>query len=318
MHKYNVPFMKYRWYLLGFSAMLITVSIGAMGLNYARTGAPLNFGIEFRGGTSVTISAQGSTASADAIRASLAKLGAADAVVQTERDVSTGQVGGFLIRLGMTDSGKAQQIVQKALAANGVKTVKFSVTTIGPNWGAQVTNAALIALAVSMLAILIYVSIRFDYKMSVTAIVALLHDFIIVLGIYAITQREMTPNTIAALLAILGYSLYDTIVVFHRIKENSQHIVKQTFMQMANDSINEVLVRSLNTSFTSVIPPVTLLFFGGDTLKDFAFALTIGLISGAYSSVAVASPLYAMWKEREPKFQALKKKFGAEPAEAAK
>jgi SecD/SecF fusion protein len=316
MHRYNIPFMKYRWYMLGFSAVLISISLGAMAYNYATTGAPLNFGIEFRGGTSVTISAPGSTASADAIRASLAKLGAADAVVQTERDVANNQVWGFLIRLGLTDSGKAQQIVGKALAENGVKTVKLNVTTIGPNWGAQVTNAAIIALAVSMLAILFYVSIRFDYKMSVTAIVALFHDVIIVLGIYALTGRELTPNTIAALLAILGYSLYDTIVVFHRIKENSQHIVKQTFMQMANESINQVLVRSLNTSFVSVIPPLTLLFFGGDTLKDFAFALTIGLISGAYSSIAVASPLYAMWREREPKFEALKKKFGMEPEPA--
>jgi SecD/SecF fusion protein len=318
MHRFHVPFMEYRWYLLGFSAVLIVLSLGTMAYNYATTGAPLNFGIEFRGGTSVTISAPGATATADALRASLAKLGAPDAVVQTERDIRNNQVGGFLIRLGLTDSTKAQQVVQKALAENGIKTVTFNVTTIGPNWGAQVTNSAIIALAVSMLAILIYVSIRFDYKMSVTAVVALFHDVIIVLGVYAITQREMTPNTIAALLTILGYSLYDTIVVFHRIKENSQHIVKQTFMQMANESINQVFVRWINTSLTAIVPPLTLLFFGGDTLKDFAFALTIGLISGAYSSVAVASPLYAMWKEREPKFQALKKKFGTPVGEAAK
>ena len=121
----------------------------------------------------------------------------------------------------------------------------------------------------------------------------------------------MTPNTIAALLTILGYSLYDTIVVFHRIKENSQHISKQTFSQMANDSINQVLVRSINTSLTALIPVIMLLIFGGSTLQDFAFALTIGLISGAYSSIGVAAIIYSMWRETEPRFQALKKKYAA-------
>src|SRR5450759_989174 len=132
--------------------------------------------------------------------------------------------------------------------------------------------------------------------MSVTAVIALVHDVTITLGLYALVGREVSPNTVAALLTILGYSLYDTIVVFHRIRENSGRIVKQTFMQMANDSINQVLMRSINTSLTAIIPVVTLFLIGGDTLKDFAFALIIGLVSGAYSTVAIASPLYAMWK----------------------
>ncbi len=164
-------------------------------------------------------------------------------------------------------------------------------------------------LAVSLLAILLYVSLRFEYKMAVTAIVALVHDILITLGIYALVGWEISPNVIAALLAILGYSLYDTIVVFHRIKENSQGLVKQSFMSMANESINEVLVRSLNTTVSSLIPVLVLLFFGGSTLKDYALALTIGLTVGAYSSIGVAAPLFAMWKEREPKYAALAKKF---------
>ncbi len=308
----NIPFMKYRWYMLGFSAVLILISLGSLAIK------GVNWGIEFKGGSVVEVSAPGASASPDAIRLTLAKTGAPDAVVQTERNVQNNEVGGYLIRMGLTDSGKATKVVDGALTANKVTGAKLNVTSIGPNWGAQVSNSAIIALLASLVAILIYVSIRFDYKMSVTAVVALFHDVIIVLGIYSLTGREMTPNTIAALLTILGYSLYDTIVVFHRIKENSQHIVKQTFVQMANDSINQVLVRSLNTSFVSVVPPLMLLFFGGDTLKDFAFALTIGLISGAYSSIAVASPLYAMWKEREPKFMALRKKYGgADSADVA-
>ena len=152
-------------------------------------------------------------------------------------------------------------------------------------------------------------SLRFEYKMSITAVIALIHDIIITLGIYALFGREVTPNTVAALLTILGFSLYDTIVVFHRIKENSIGLVKQSFMSMANESINEVLIRSINTTLTAVIPVMVMLFFGGSTLKDFAFALTIGTVSGAYSSIGVAAPLFAIWKETEPKFKALAKKY---------
>ena len=310
-NKIYIDFMGNRWWLLGFSALLIIISIASIGIR------GLNYGIEFSGGTVVEAKASGASAAPDAIRAALAKNGAPDAVVQTERDAATGKVSGYLIRMPLSDPSKANKAVNAALKSQSVPTDAMSVTTIGPGWGATVTNAAIMALIVSLLAILIYISIRFEFKMSVTAVIALFHDVIIVLGIYALTGRELTPNTIAALLSILGYSLYDTIVVFHRIRENEGHLVKQSFMQMANDSINQVLVRSLNTSLTSVIPPLMLLFFGGDTLKDFAFALSIGLISGAYSSVAVASPLFAMWKEREPKFQALKKRYDKD-TEAAK
>jgi SecD/SecF fusion protein len=306
-----IDFMGYRWWLLGFSALMIVVSVASIAF------LGLNFGIEFKGGTVVEVKAVGASATPDSIRTALIKNKVPDAVVQAERDPATGQLSGYLIRMPVNDSAVANKAVVASLKAVKVPSGQISATTIGPGWGATVTNSAIIALIVSLVAILIYVSIRFEYKMSVTAVIALFHDVIIVLGIYALTRRELTPNTIAALLSILGYSLYDTIVVFHRIRENTGHLVKQSFMQMANDSINQVLVRSLNTSFTSVIPPLMLLFFGGDTLKDFAFALTIGLISGAYSSVAVASPLYAMWKEREPKYQALKKRYDKE-AEAAK
>jgi SecD/SecF fusion protein len=145
--------------------------------------------------------------------------------------------------------------------------------------------------------------------MSVTAILALVHDILITLGLYSLVGWEVTPNVVAALLAILGYSLYDTIVVFHRIKENSRGLTKQSFMGMANTSINEVLIRSINTTLTSLIPVVVLLLFGGTTLKDYALALTIGLTSGAYSSIGVAAPIFAIWKETEPKYAALAKKY---------
>ncbi|HET6497965.1 MAG TPA: protein translocase subunit SecF, partial [Coriobacteriia bacterium] len=192
----------------------------------------------------------------------------------------------------------------------GLPTAGGDVSTVGPGWGANITRAALLALAISVAAILLYVAVRYEYKMSITAVITLVHDVFIVLGIYALVGREVTPNTIAALLTIMGYSLYDTIVVFHRIRENAQGLTRGTFTGMANHSLNQVLVRSLNTSITSLMPPLMLLFFGGETLVDFAFALVIGIALGAYSSIGVATPLYAAWKEREPKFQALAKKYG--------
>lgn len=150
--------------------------------------------------------------------------------------------------------------------------------------------------------------------MGVMAVVALIHDLILVIGVYAIFGREISPNTIAALLTILGYSLYDTVVVFHRINDNmKQGTERCSFITMANHSINQVFVRSLNTTMTSLIPVVAMLFFGGETLKDFAFAMSIGLVCGAYSSIAIACPLYSWWKTREPKNYRLMRKFGPDP-----
>ncbi len=146
--------------------------------------------------------------------------------------------------------------------------------------------------------------------MAVSAIVAVVHDVLITVGIYALVGREVTPNTVAALLSILGYSLYDSIVVFHRIVENTPRIGKRPYSGMVNDSINQVLVRSINTTFTTLFPVVALLLIGGETLKDFAFALTVGLIAGAYSSIFVASPLLSFWKEFEPRYRNLKLKYG--------
>ena len=173
-------------------------------------------------------------------------------------------------------------------------------------------QSSLLAFLVSLILIIAYISIRFrDYKMGVSAVIALLHDLVLVFGVYALVGREVTPNTIAALLTILGYSLYDTVVVFHRINENMKDdSVKCTFATMANHSVNEVLIRSLNTSITSLIPVVAMLLFGGETLKDFALAMTVGLIAGAYSSYAIATPIYVIWKTRETRYAKLQRKYG--------
>jgi len=278
------------------SALLLSVAIGALAIN------GLTFGVEFRGGTVVNI-ATDKVLQTDQVRAAFADAGFEDTTVQSVVD------GGFIVRSGEQDPDQANRAFAEAAAVLGLDRGEGMVTTIGPGWGQSVTNAALLALVLSIAAILLYVSLRFEYKMSVTAVIALFHDIIIVLGIYSLAGREVTPNTIAALLTIMGYSLYDTVVVFHRMKENTTALVGTTFTRMANTSINQVLVRTINTAVTSVIPVVALLLFGGETLMDFAFALTVGLLIGAYSSIGVASPIYVLWKEREPKFRALAKRY---------
>jgi SecD/SecF fusion protein len=287
--------------MFAISLVLVAVSIGALVVR------GLTFGIEFQGGTAISISDSRDVTEAQ-LTAAFKKAGVATPRVQT---TESGGKKGFIVRTDVTVPKDAATDAAQVAKEVGLPAGEFQVTTIGPGWGKNITNRALIALAVSILFILLYVSIRFEYKMSVTAVVALAHDILITLGIYALLGTEVTPNTIAALLTILGYSLYDTIVVFHRIKENTQHLQKQTFMQMANESINEVLVRSLNTTVSSLIPVVIMLFFGGETLRDFALALTIGLTVGAYSSIGVAAPLFAIWKETEPKYAALKKKYAS-------
>ena len=300
VHKINIDFMGNRRIMFGISLVLIVISIGALAIR------GLKFGVEFEGGTAIDISQAGNvtvTQITDAFRSA----GMQNLVVQEKHPVNGAR--GFLIRSSETSPAVAAAAADKAIASVGLPSNDHQVTTIGPDWGKNITSSALVALAVSIAAILLYVSLRFEYKMSVTAVIALVHDILITLGLYALIGWEVTPNVVAALLAILGYSLYDTIVVFHRIKENSQGLVKQSYMRMANESINEVLVRSINTSLTSLIPVIVLLLFGGTTLKDYALALVIGLTSGAYSSIGVAAPIFAIWKEVEPKYKALAKKY---------
>lgn len=293
-----IDFMGKRNILFAISAVILLAAVGALLFK------GLNLGMEFKGGTAITFTRAGTVSIEDVRRAAM-DAGIEAALVQSTSD-------GYIVRSAQTtDTAKAQKYAVAMRTALKVPEADTLVSTIGPEWGDNITNKAMLALTISIAAILVYISIRFEYKMAVTGVIALVHDALITLGIYALVGREVTPNTVAALLTILGYSLYDTIVVFHRIRENTANLTKTTFMDMANDSLNQVLARWINTGLSSLIPVLCLLVFGGETLKDFAFALSIGLVSGAYSSVAVASPLYAIWKETEPRFQALKKRYAA-------
>jgi SecD/SecF fusion protein len=298
MPRRQIDFLGHRLYFAIFSGIMLAVSIGALAI------VGLNFGIEFQGGT-VMIFQTGTDVRTVDVRDALADEGIEGATVQPLEGE------GYLVRTSTTDVQVAADTFDGVVATLGLEDQQPNVTTIGPNWGANITNRALLALLLSLSAIVVWISIRFEYKMSLAAVAAVVHDVVITLGIYALLGREVTPSTIAALLTILGYSIYDTIVVFHRIKENSQRLVKTTFMEMANESLNQVLMRSINTSLTSLIPVLCLLFFGGETLTDFALALALGLLLGAYSSIGVATPIYATWKSREPKYQALSKKLAS-------
>ena len=302
-------FIKLDINLLGLKKIFLTAACCAMVLVAIIVGVRgMNFGIEFVGGTSVTFHGTGDVTT-EQVRDAFSDAGEPDAVIQTT--TADGEPG-FLVRTTTTSAEDATVTANEVADTFGWTTDSFEATTIGPDWGAGVIQSSAIAFFVSLLLIIAYISIRFrDPKMGVTAVVALLHDLIIVVGVYVLVGREITPNTIAALLTILGYSLYDTVVVFHRINENMKDdSVKCTFATMANHSVNEVLVRSLNTSITSLIPVVAMLLFGGETLKDFALAMTIGLVCGCYSSYAIATPLYVIWKTHEPRFKKLQKKYG--------
>lgn len=310
VRKIRGRFIKHDINFLGYRKVFLTVAVVAMVACLAIVGIRgLNFGIEFVGGTSVAFHGTGDITT-EQMREAMNDAGEPDAVIQT---TETGGEPGFLVRTTTTSAEDATAHANQVAEALGMTASDFEVTTIGPDWGASVIQSSLIAFLVSILLIIVYIAIRFEYKMGVMAIVALFHDLILVVGIYALVGREVNPNTIAALLTILGYSLYDTVVVFHRINDNmKREDIRCTFMTMANHSMNQVFIRTINTTLTSFIPVFAMLLFGGETLKDFAFAMAIGLIAGSYSSIAIACPLYCMWKTREPKFAKLQKKYGTE------
>jgi SecD/SecF fusion protein len=196
------------------------------------------------------------------------------------------------------------QTVQPALQSKfGIVPNGFNATTVGPTFGQQVANSAIEAIIFSLLVICAYVAFRFEPKYAVPVIIALLHDILITGGVYSLTGREVTSGTVAAFLTILGYSLYDTVIVFDRVRENVPRLPRATFSQIVNRSMSEVLTRSLITGLSSVFLVTVLFIFGGATLKDFAFAMMVGLASGTYSSIFIASPVLTHWKEREPAYR---------------
>ncbi|MEZ5166680.1 MAG: protein translocase subunit SecF [Acidimicrobiales bacterium] len=291
---------------LAASALFFVVSVGSL------VTRGLNLGIEFEGGTSWEVVAPDAGV-ADA-RAALKGTDAAAGKIQT--------VGGDSIRVRASTSEQAKiDAVTAAMAElGGVDTTSVSVTTVGPSWGDQITHQARNALIWFFVIVAAYISIRLEWKMAVGAVVAVIHDIIISVGLYSIFQFEVTPATVIAFLTIMGYSLYDTIVVYDQVHEISRRLGpsgRYTYTEMMNAALNQVLMRSINTSLTSVLPVLSMLligsvFLGALTLQEFAIALLIGILVGGYSSISVASAAVAFLKEREPAYASIRQRLGDE------
>jgi preprotein translocase subunit SecF len=292
---------KWRWALI--SGVLVLISVFGFVL---RDG--LNLGLDFTGGTSWQLTAaKGKTVATSDVRDLVEGVGIKDPKI-----VILGSDG---IRVESSQVSRAEEAkVTAALARYGGITVKaISVSEVGPSWGQKVSTQALLALGLFFVAIALYLTVRFELKMAAAAIAAVLHDIVITVGVYAVTGIEVTPATVIAFLTILGFSLYDTVVVFDKIKENTPQLTTVkglTYTSMANRSLNQVLMRSLNTSFVALLPVTSLLVVGVGlegalALREFGLALFIGLIIGAYSSIFVATPLLVWMKEREPRYRTL-------------
>ncbi len=284
-----------KWF---FSLSGTILLIGALAIG----GKGLNFGISFKSGTRIQTAFVKPVSEAQ-VASVMTAAGYANAQVQKFTNTSIGGTG-YQIST-KTLKPEAVKKVQAALDARfgngpGVPGTKnFSSTSIGPTFGKTVAHSAIIAIIASLLVISAYIALRFEWKYAVPVLIALMHDLLITAGVYSLTGREVTTATVAALLTILGYSLYDTIIVFDRVRENVPRMPRAAFSQIVNRSMSEVLTRSLATSFCTLLPVIALLLFGGETLKDFAFALMVGIASGAYSSIFIASPVLTQWKERE-------------------
>ncbi len=281
-----------RWFFSASGAILV---IGALSL----AGNQLNFGIDFESGTRLNFAPE-RTASVEDVRGALEAEGLDDAEIQETENDRFGN--GFQIQTGELQPGGVSAVKAAIGSEFGIQPGSFENTSVGPTFGEQIARSAMLAIIFSLLLISAYVAFRFEAKYAVPVLIAVAHDILITAGVYSLADKEVTSGTVAAFLTILGYSLYDTVIVFDRIRENVPRMPRAAFSQIVNRSMSEVLTRSLITGLSSVFLVTVLLIFGGATLQDFAFAMMVGIFSGTYSSIFIASPVLNAWKEREPGF----------------
>jgi len=293
-----------RWYTV--SAVFILLSIAALSLQ------GLHLGIEFKGGSSFTVNKASAT---------IEDARAAVEVTGIPGEIIVQKVGTSKVRVQTAALDTAQNnAVQDALASKfGVTVESIDTQIVGPSWGKEITRKALYGLIGFLICVMLYLAMAFEPKMSIAAIVAVVHDVFITVGIYALVGFDVTPATVIGFLTILGYSLYDTVVVFDKIRENTRTLAatsKSTYSQATNLAVNQTLVRSFNTSLIALLPVGSILFvgaglLGAGTLKDLSLALFIGLAVGTYSSVFIAPPVLAQLREKEPDMIALAKRVNA-------
>ena len=290
---------KSKWFfsMSGVILMICAIAMSVQGLN---------FGIDFEGGTRI-IAPLEKPATVEQVQSVLADQGLGDAEVQT---LSNEDLGQNVVQISAHELGtNGVDGVERALDQEFGLADNTSTQEIGASFGQSVAKSAIYAIIASLIIISIYITLRFQWKFAVPVLIALAHDLLITGGVYALLDREVSASTVAALLTILGFSLYDTIVVFDRVRENIPRMPNAAFSQIYNRSMSEVIVRSLATSFCAALPILALMLFGGQTLKDFAFALLVGTLSGTYSSVFIAGPVLTHWKEREPVYKARERRI---------
>jgi preprotein translocase subunit SecF len=282
-----------RWFLL--SGIVIVLSVAGLLFRH------LNLSIDFEGGAQLQYLDRSGVTVAEVLTV-LDANGHADSEVQ----IVNGDT--ISIRTGTltSDAADRDKLLTALADQAGVSPNDISQQDVGPTWGSEISRKALIGLVVVLAAIFAYIWLRFEWKMALGANIALVHDLVITAGLYALVGRQVTPATVIAILTILGFSLYDTVVIYDKITENTETsamISRLGYAETVNYSLNQVLMRSVNTSLVVLLPILSLLFFGGDTLKDFAFAMFVGVATGAYSSVFIAAPLLSLLKERELRYR---------------
>src|SRR3954447_8624967 len=297
----QVDFMRKRYLWFAISGAIVVISIGALAVK------GVTLGIDFKGGTQVSFTTPQPT-SLSSVREQTTKFGKEPIVQGRGKTLGGDEYKSFQLRL-QTLNGPETSALKDAVGKQ-FHTTKIQIQTVSASFGRQIARSAITAILFSLLLIILYIAIRFDFKFAVPVIIALVHDIVITIGVYALLGREVSNSTVAAVLTVLGYSIYDTIIIFDRICENVPLMRRAPFATIANVSLWETIRRSLATTFITLLPVAALLAFGGATLQDFAFALLVGITSGAYSSIFIAAPLLTIGKEREPEYA---RRVGQEP-----
>ena len=301
---FNIVENRKRWYSI--SAIFLLISLGALIVQ------GLHLGLEFKGGASFTLNKP--NVSIEQARASVEN-------IEIPGEIIVQKIGDSKVRIqtGALTSAESTAIETALTTTFGVTAESIDTQLVGPSWGKEITKKALYGLVAFLLAVMLFLTMTFEPKMAIAAIVAVVHDVFITVGIYALVGFDVTPATIIGFLTILGYSLYDTVVVFDKVRENTKAVAatsKQTYSQAANHAVNQTIVRSANTSIIALLPVGSILFvgaglLGAGTLKDLSLALFIGLAVGTYSSIFIAPPFLAQLREKEPAMQALAKRVAA-------
>lgn len=301
---FNIVENRKRWYSV--SAVFLLISLGALIVQ------GLHLGLEFKGGASFTLNKP--NVSIEQVRTSVEN-------IDIPGEIIVQKIGDSKVRVqtGALTSAESTAIETALTTTFGVSSESIDTQLIGPSWGKEITKKALYGLVAFLLSVMLFLTLAFEPKMAIAAIVAVVHDVFITVGIYALVGFDVTPATVIGFLTILGYSLYDTVVVFDKVRENTKSVAatnKQTYSQAANLAVNQTIVRSANTSIIALLPVASILFvgaglLGAGTLKDLSLALFIGLVVGTYSSIFIAPPFLAQLREKEPAMQALAKRVAA-------